>query len=326
MEHNRILLLEACRLNNLEEVKRLFPLSVDSTQHEYTRLIPLIGISNGDIIKYVVRNIKDERQLGFDLLPLFYNSCKSGNSEITEIVVRKMMTRVKDRSIKWDLLRGVCYHGLVDAARSLIGDDVCKDYYLLYSACDSGSIPMIEFIIGRGVNLNFYYGTMNEVPLHHFCHEGISVEILECLIKHGADVNFRDPGGQTALHYACITDANKDNTAVIDLLLKHGAHIEAKDNSGRTALALAVRYANRLAAEKLLAEGASSLGYRYQSFSIFDCGVTGMRRVLDMVMEYEPWKQRSTSLISSQMPYNEESPLHHLGVCIDDIANLIYHG
>jgi ankyrin repeat protein len=57
------------------------------------------------------------------------------------------------------------------------------------------------------------------------------LEVLEILLKAGADVNAKNTGGYTALHYA---SANNPSPAVLEVLLKAGADPRAVDNEGKT--------------------------------------------------------------------------------------------
>lgn len=56
------------------------------------------------------------------------------------------------------------------------------------------------------------------------------VEFAELIISLGADVNAKDPGGSTALHYA----ASNNNEGIIKLLLKSGANPDMSDKNNNT--------------------------------------------------------------------------------------------
>lgn len=59
--------------------------------------------------------------------------------------------------------------------------------------------------------------------------------ITELLIRNGANINFVESRGRTALHWAVVS--GHDNT--VDALIKNGAAINIKDNDGKTPLDLA---------------------------------------------------------------------------------------
>ena len=61
-------------------------------------------------------------------------------------------------------------------------------------------------------------------------------EVLEFLLRHGADLDAEANTGQTALHWAVIGA----QVETINLLLAHGANLETKNAYGGTALGQAI--------------------------------------------------------------------------------------
>ena len=69
------------------------------------------------------------------------------------------------------------------------------------------------------------------------------LNIAMYLIDMGADVNFRNYEGQTALHYVCCGQEDDDhNLPMVFFLLERGANILIENRSGYTSLASAVKY------------------------------------------------------------------------------------
>jgi len=107
-----------------------------------------------------------------------------------------------------------------------------------------------KLLIKNGVNVNVKtdYAHTRKTPLHIFTSTGNS-EMVEFLIKSGADVNARDMNGDTPLHEA----ASFGFADIVRLLLVHGAYVNAKNELGDTPLHCA---RSREVAELLIRYGA----------------------------------------------------------------------
>ncbi|KAF5394332.1 hypothetical protein PHET_11799 [Paragonimus heterotremus] len=77
-------------------------------------------------------------------------------------------------------------------------------------------------------------------PLHQACFHG-HIDIVEYLLKNGADINARDPNqGYTTLMFAAITG----NTRLTEMLLQYGARSSDTNKLGRTAAQMAAFVGN----------------------------------------------------------------------------------
>ena len=79
----------------------------------------------------------------------------------------------------------------------------------------------------------------------------IHYEIAKELIRHGADPNYQDDLGDSALLYAGL----HRSIECIELLLKSGAKVNVKDREGRTVLYYAQREGHQDVVEYLRAKG-----------------------------------------------------------------------
>lgn len=94
-------------------------------------------------------------------------------------------------------------------------------------AAKSGSMELVELLLNHGANVDAR-GPHGEGGLNK-TRRGT---VVESLSNRGADLGKKDDFGCTALMYA----ASKGHLATVELLLNRGAQIEAKDYSGTTAL------------------------------------------------------------------------------------------
>jgi ankyrin repeat protein len=91
---------------------------------------------------------------------------------------------------------------------------------------------IIQLLLKYGANVNIQ-DTKGQTPLHYAISYN-QAYIAERLIQTGADVNIQDTKGQTPLHYA----ARYNQTHIAKILLENGACIDARDNIGHTPLHL----------------------------------------------------------------------------------------
>ena len=76
--------------------------------------------------------------------------------------------------------------------------------------------------------------------LLHAALYGHKWDIAEFLINEGIDINLKDSGGNTALHYPCDTNDITQAITTAKLLLAHGADINIQNQKGSTVLILAI--------------------------------------------------------------------------------------
>ena len=154
-----------------------------------------------------------------------------------------------------------------------------------YLAAGAGEAETLRTLLERGANahrqvVQFWFFSSDailmpllmhdEATLHcllpHFNKEelnsGLSIPVVDNrpsfvrdLIGRGADINYVDSFGMTALHYAASLDYG--DTGMVELLLRSGADTEIRTKDGLTALALAKKYGHTQIQRVLERSGAA---------------------------------------------------------------------
>jgi len=135
--------------------------------------------------------------------------------------------------------------------------------------CAGGAnLPALELLARHGALPDGIPGGVP--PLVHALGWATEIAGVRWLIEHGADVRMRwEATGETPLHVA----ARRWGVELIELLLRHGAELEARDAHGRSAYALAALAGNASVARRLLELGArDELGSLERFVAACACG------------------------------------------------------
>ncbi len=106
----------------------------------------------------------------------------------------------------------------------------------LHFAASSNKLQVVDLLLRKGANIDAK-DNLGKTALHIAVSEG-RLETVKILLKKGANIKALENDGKTALHIA----ACDGKLEIIDFLLQKGADIEAQDNLGQTALHNAVSY------------------------------------------------------------------------------------
>ena len=118
--------------------------------------------------------------------------------------------------------------------------------YDLMDAYDLAELGTLELFIKKFdrklLNKRNKYG----FSLLHEALSGHKWDIVEFLINEGIDINLKDSGGNTALHYLCDDNSTDYNEVfkLIKMLLDQGANINMQNKKGHTPLINATAKSN----------------------------------------------------------------------------------
>ena len=120
----------------------------------------------------------------------------------------------------------------------------------LFAAVEQGSVEVVQALLSHGADVN-KSDKHGKTALFAAAEQG-NVEVVQALLSHGADVNKSDSDGWTALFAA----AEQGSVEVVQALLSHGADVKKSYVLGKTALFAAAEQGNVEVVQALLSHGA----------------------------------------------------------------------
>ena len=90
----------------------------------------------------------------------------------------------------------------------------------------------------------------------YYASDGVDVNKVTWLLEEGAPVNWRNSGGWTPLHRACLNN----NPGCVKVLLQHGADVMARNVYAKTPLHMACWSGSIDCVKLLMATGQCDLG------------------------------------------------------------------
>jgi ankyrin repeat protein len=131
----------------------------------------------------------------------------------------------------------------------------------LSRAATVGNAEAVELLLFYGAEIDARNGVAHQTSLIEAAYNG-HLGSVKILVQRGADINFRDDRGKTALWYAATESgyAPVGGPQLIEFLAEKGANLEAADNTGMTPLAWARANTGRSEIYKIIAEVLIELG------------------------------------------------------------------
>lgn len=118
---------------------------------------------------------------------------------------------------------------------------------------DSSTVLVAERLLAGGADIDARSTRSGITPAHMASRDG-HIDMLQCLIRHGADVNARDSNHWTPLHHA----AERGQSAEVDFLIQNGALVDAVGHpNGVTPILVASGHGEAQTVTILLQHGAT---------------------------------------------------------------------
>lgn len=214
-----------------------------------------------DIVKYLVhKKVKWDIQNLSNATPFELAICQR---QIPVIIFLAENTDVDVSSVRKSDVFKLISKGELETIKFLIRKGFVLDLnnfgYMFY-AINSGSIPMLQYLLDQGMNINITfttssygdgYNAINLASIHG------NLDVVRFLVENGIDLNAENPFHTTPLHEA----VTYDNFSVVQYLVENGAYVNARkgvyDNT--TSLHIASARGKDVTVEYLLEHGADAL-------------------------------------------------------------------
>ena len=224
-------LLAAAYSGDIESVESLLNEGVKpdiSRKHPWS---PLMCAANGghtQIIDLLIDyGAKVDKKHKFDMSALMCAAAK-GHSDVVDLLVEhgaKVDLKAKDgmTALSW-----AANQGHLDIVKLLVsyGADLNAEHSFPWAA-HYGYIEIVKYFLDQGVDIDTKDKTGGATALSHAMQH---IDVVDFLIKHGADVNQRRQGGfgATPLIFA-IQSGSLD---IVELLINNGADVDKKQSGG----------------------------------------------------------------------------------------------
>jgi len=144
-----------------------------------------------------------------------------------------------------------------------VNDDTTRQETPLHAAAANGNKEIIELLIANGaiVDANKPGYTPLTWAIWQLDYDS-KKDIVEVLVNHGADVNYKPSNDDPAIFYSVWNE----DVELAKLLLAHGARLEAKSENGWTVLRHAAAYGNQKLVEFFVSKGADAPEFHLAAF------------------------------------------------------------
>uniref|UniRef100_A0A182JIR6 ANK_REP_REGION domain-containing protein n=1 Tax=Anopheles atroparvus TaxID=41427 RepID=A0A182JIR6_ANOAO len=217
----------ACKLSNVEMVKALTNAGAKwytNGEHGCSQYSWIFLNNDQDAIVFLKNNDLLSAKVASACVDLFLQYCDDSNEEIVEFMLAN---------------NGVEYGGLYTKAAAFRRLHVLQ--FLFESDRKAKTNVNRKETTGQG-----------QTPLHVAARRGYA-DVVELLLRHGANVQERDTNGNSALHFAI----ECRNVRIVRALLRHGAPVGVRNSLGKSPLEMALESAPGRLTRILLNSGQS---------------------------------------------------------------------
>ena len=245
---------------------------------------------NEKVVKKIIEKGVDVNYSDYKIAPVLSLIAQQGDVEALKILIENGAD-VNILDDGWSPLGRAINAGNVENVRYLLeqgGDVNAKGYdgdNLLYKAVDKWhDIEIIEMLIDYGAALEAKERPSNTALM--LASDKGRKDIVELLIKKGADVNCANAFGESALISAMKAPIVTDCIEIVELLTSNGADVNKKNIQGYTPLMEASHYGISKIVELLIKKGAnvndrSNIGFT----ALMGATVEGSESIVELLIQ-----------------------------------------
>ncbi|XP_046340859.2 putative ankyrin repeat protein RF_0381 [Haliotis rufescens] len=265
-DDNNILHL-ACREGNVEIVKYIHSQKIIDIESrgafEETPLMFAAEFGKGEVFSYLMEVGANIYKVDRDSENILHLSCKGGNVEIVDYVLKQNVIDLNSREKKgMTPLLLSAYFGERDVFDLLIGRGAdtssVNDFgeNILHFSCRGGNVDIVKYVLKQNVVDIESRDNVGMTPVLLAAFWG-KRDAFDLLIGRGADPTVVDENGDNILHHSC----RGGNVDIVKSVLKQNVvDINSRGNGGMTPVLMAAVFAKRDVFDLLIGRGADTTG------------------------------------------------------------------
>jgi len=233
---------------------------IEDEEFQKTALMIAAAKGNLEMVKYLVEKGAEVDWAGYNEETPLHCACESGNFEMVKFLLENG-AEIECQTGDWHTpISTAAANGHTNIVKYLLNklpnksknkDDIMWDAF--YEAALYEHPETLDYLQEQGIDLD-KHNMEREITLLHEATKRRNYNVIECLVKRGADINVKDKFENTPLHLA----TENEDRETMTLLLKLGADINAQGQFKHTPTHIAI-HKESLELVRFLVESKASL-------------------------------------------------------------------
>ncbi|XP_067668390.1 putative ankyrin repeat protein RF_0381 [Haliotis asinina] len=255
-------LYNASRDGDLEAVRRILSVGLANVNCRVDGRTPMMAAAwnrHSDVVDLLVKENANVTLVDDHKNTVLHYACRGGDIETVEFVISLNAVGINSKGYKTGTpLMVAAQHGHRKVVELLLRNganasyvDVVGDNLLIW-ACEGGDVETVKLVLSLNIVDVNSHGCRSKTPVIEAAQHGHR-DVVEFLVKKGADVTQVDDIGENTLHWAC---EGGDLETVKLLLSLNIVDINSHGWRSRTPVMVAARYGSAQVVELLVTKGA----------------------------------------------------------------------